>query len=157
MFWKMLSGTTKAAGAVAIGSAKVAAKTTLAVAPIAVGGAIGTGVAAAKRGVPFALKTAKAAYGPLGFGFLGARGGILGRLAVPGAMLGAYGIGKAAYSFIRGPGYDWEGARYTYNPAGRTTPYNQFPMDFTSRASYHGGSLNTDGSMVFAMHNSRRT
>ena len=157
MLWQIASGTTKAAGAVAIGSAKIAAKTAAVAAPIAAGGIIGAGYAAVTRGIPFALKTAKAAYGPMGFGFLGARGGLLGRLAVPGAMLGAYGVGKAAYSFIRGPSRDWEGSRYTYNPPGRTTPYNQFPMDFTSRPAYHGGSMNVDGSMAFAMHNQRRT
>lgn len=157
MLWKAAAGTVGAAGKVAASTAKITAKAALLTAPAIVGGAVGVGIAAVKRGVPFALRTARRAYGPLGFGFLGARGGLLGRLAIPGAMIGAYAIGKAGYGFIRGPEYDWEGARYTYNPEGRTTPYGLFPMEFPGRVAYSGGAMNADGSMVFGLHNQRRT
>lgn len=102
-----------------------------------------------------AKATYKFATGPKVLGLGGYSKSILGKMAIPGILLGAYGAYNAASNLLGG-GYSLDNPATAWgHTPGAYTPYENTPMNF-SMLNRTGLEMDATGSMAFALHNMRK-
>jgi hypothetical protein len=116
-------------------------------------GVIGSGIIGAIKNIGFGPAMWGMAAGSKSSSILGA---IAKRAIGPGIILGGFGL-MAASRTLTGAAYSMDGPNVAWgHTPGMSAPYTDTPMTF-STANRTTQSMDATGSLVFALHNSRKT